>query len=108
MIIPGSKAPAFSVTLTVLVITAGTIAACSSKNDPSPRTGNERNFYLQNCASCHGTDGSGTVRGVQLKGRKLDKEHVKKTILNGTSRMPKFIVPEPALTELSQWISDLK
>lgn len=104
---PKRKTFAFSVTLTVLVITVGTIA-CSSKNDPLPRTGNERNFYLQNCASCHGTEGGGTVRGVQLKGRKLDKDHVKKTILNGTSRMPKFIVSEPAITDLSQWISDLQ
>ena len=94
--------------LAVIVIMAGSVTACSSKNDPLPSTGNERNYYLQNCASCHGADGGGTVRGVQLKGRNLDKDHVKKTILNGTSRMPKFIVPEPTLTDLSQWISDLK
>jgi mono/diheme cytochrome c family protein len=95
---------------TVLLII--TECSCSSKTNPQPqpqvKTGNERNYFLQNCASCHGADGGGTALGVPLRARQLDPDYIKKTILNGSIRMPRFILIDPFLTDFSQWIHNMK
>ncbi len=91
----------------IIAVLIGSLS-CSSKTDTNVSAGNEKNFYLRNCASCHGTEGGGTAMGNTLRGRRLDANHVKNTILNGSQRMPRFNLSDPFLTDFSQWIHDLK
>lgn len=67
-----------------------------------------KKYYIQNCASCHGTEGGGTALGVALRGRQLGADVIRNSVMNGSARMPRFAVSDTLLTDLAQWIHDLK
>lgn len=80
------------------------------KNTGQPTDQQERiqSLYQQNCAGCHGAEGLGTVRGVRLAGRNFHPDYIKSTIRQGSTRMPKFNIPEPYLTDLAVYVGRLQ
>lgn len=70
---------------------------------------NAHEIFLKNCATCHGNEGGGTSQAKGLRGRSLDRDYVKKIIQTGNTVMPRFhFIREPMLSELAEYVHDLK
>ncbi len=92
-----------------LIYSSTVLWACSGKeSQPAYRKTAARNYYIQNCASCHGDNGQGTMMGVDLTKSPMDKETMKQIIIQGSARMPRFQVSEPLLSDLADWIKKLQ
>ncbi len=71
------------------------IASCTKKAAPTVSTGPKEPaidgtpIYTQNCARCHGANGTGE-RGPDLTKTDYDKAGVTDAIFNGGGRMPSF------------------
>jgi len=64
--------------------------------------------FQDNCARCHGVSGEGFASYPSLQGNGLTPEQVKQIIRFGQGNMPPFPnIPEPKLTQLAEFVSQL-
>jgi mono/diheme cytochrome c family protein len=99
--------------LTVILITSVfTVILATRKEDMKIEvlsSGNAKEVFIQNCASCHGRDGSGSVQAKSLRGRQLDPEYIKKMIQTGNTVMPKFhFIRDSVLADLAVYVHNMK
>jgi quinoprotein glucose dehydrogenase len=82
----------------------------SDQLEESTSKGNS--LYVRNCALCHGADRKGNgddMPSLLNIGAKMSQEEFKKTITNGSGRMPSFRhLPEEDRDAITQYIYNLK
>lgn len=96
----------------IAVVCLITVLAGVNKHTEKARIltiGNAREIFIQNCATCHGREGEGTLQAKGLKGRGLAPDYVKKMVQMGNSVMPQFHnIHDPMLSELASYVNTLK
>ena len=72
-------------------------------------SGSAKKTYLDNCAVCHGRDGSGTKHAKGFRGKQLDPEYIKKMIQSGNTVMPKFhFINGKTADDLADYVHNMK
>lgn len=103
----------------LLLLLALTTAACSGDDevvDPTDVTDTDDDtaqdftagatVYADNCAGCHGAEGTGAANGPDLTGLEKNEAEVKDQVLNGGPGMPAIDVTDQEATDVAAYVVD--
>lgn len=72
------------------IYTVFILGSCANPGDYKPTTKNPKIIYEEACSWCHGQDFGGTVRGPSLIQNELKISRIRKMLVEGNEKMPRF------------------
>lgn len=98
-----SKSLIFCFFLTFLVF------GCANPGDYKPKTDDPKIIYEEGCSWCHGSDFDGTVRGPSLIQNEMKVSRVRKMLVEGNEKMPRFkYLTGDTLESVINYVANLK
>ncbi len=85
------------------------LSSCANPGDYKPTTDNPKVIYEEACSWCHGSDFEGTVRGPSLVKNELEILRIRKMLVEGNEKMPRFKhLTGDTLESVINYVSKLK
>lgn len=83
--------------------------SCANPGNYKPTTKNPKIIYQEACAWCHGSDFDGTVSGPSLVKDELEISRIRKMLVDGNQKMPRFkYLKGDTLESLIDYVAKLK